>query len=167
MDKVHEAVLNDIRYHARLAMKDPEEYVAQVRSEMDSDSVVHLREMEQEKSSLLERNENLSQQFIRLYDDYSQGLVSQRQYQTLSAHDKAQQSVCEQRLTELDEEQAKLAELAFDVNKFTQEIGKYAGITKLTGTILHLLIDRIEVRESEDLEEKRHIILDIHDKFDG
>jgi DNA-directed RNA polymerase subunit RPC12/RpoP len=78
VNSLYDAVLKDIQYHARLAMDDPEGYVRQTLEHMDNSTAQRRNEIQQEKTSLQAQNESLSQQFIRLYDDFSRGLVSER-----------------------------------------------------------------------------------------
>ena len=165
VNSLYDAVLKDIQYHARLAMDDPEGYVRQTLEHMDNSTAQRRDEIQREKVSLQAQNESLSQQFIRLYDDFSRGLVSERQYQTLSAHYESQQNDCERRIAELDQEQERLQAATVDVERFAKELAQYAGITQLTGTMLNLLLNKIEVHEAVEQSGKRCISLDIHYKF--
>ena len=162
VNSLYDAVLKDIQYHARLAMDDPEGYVRQTLEHMDSSTAQRRDEIQREKTSLQAQNESLSQQFIRLYDDFSRGLVSERQYQTLSAHYESQQNDCERRIAELGQEQERLQAATVDVERFAKELAQYAGITQLTGTMLNLLLNKIEVHEAVEQSGKRCISLDIH-----
>ena len=165
VNSLYDAVLKDIQYHARLAMDDPEGYVRQTLEHMDNSTAQRRDEIQREKVSLQAQNESLSQQFIRLYDDFSRGLVSERQYQTLSAHYESQQNDCERRIAELDQEQERLQAATVDVERFAKELAQHAGITQLTGTMLNLLLNKIEVHEAVEQSGKRCISLDIHYKF--
>jgi hypothetical protein len=51
------------------------------------------------------------------------------------------------------------------VERFAKELAQYAGITQLTGTMLNLLLNKIEVHEAVEQSGKRRISLDIHYKF--
>ncbi|MBQ8935465.1 MAG: recombinase family protein [Oscillospiraceae bacterium] len=162
---LNEAVLEDIRSHARVAMENQSDYICQLLSTLNARTAQEQEAMELELTRLKAQSDGLNQQFIRLYDDLSRGLVSEKQYQALSAHYESQQIACDHRISDLETELQEQRELSIDAERFAEEMGQYAGITELTGTLLNRLVDKIEVYEPTECDGERHIKLKIHYKF--
>ena len=164
---LNEAVLEDIRSHALLAMKDQELYVRQIVANLSVHTAKEREAMEQELSKLKGQSDSLNQQLIRLYDDLGRGVVSEKQFQALSTHYESQQSAYERKIDELETQLRPQHELMLNAERFVDEICQCNGVKALTGTILNRLVEKIEVFEPMNCNGKQHIKLKIHYKFIG
>lgn len=164
---LEKAVLRDIRAHARLAVKDKEAFVRSILSSMDANAAQELQEMEKELSERKAEAQELDQQFIRLYDDLSKGVLTEKRFQMLTAHYEEQQEKCEQRVKELEALMAAKKQDSGKAEQFVKEVSQYANIKELTGEVLNRLIEKIVVYEPTEVKGVLRQKIEIHYRFVG
>ena len=129
------------------------------------DKAIELVKSEIEK--LKKRNAELDQMYIRLYEDYSSGKLSEKKFTMMSAHYEQEQETNEEKLTELEKQyQAKSAATA-NAEQFTESLAQCAGMKKLTATVLNTLIEKIEVHNPIMVNGVREQKLTVYYKFVG
>ena len=142
---IENAVKADIDRHAVKAMKNKEKFISSVLRSMDESNAERSEKVKAEIDKLKKRNAEFDQMYIRLYEDYSDGKLSEKKFTMLSAHYEQEQDANEQKLAELQRQyEAKTAAIT-NAEQFTENLAECAGMKKLTATILNSLIEKVEV----------------------
>ncbi|MCM1376351.1 MAG: recombinase family protein [Muribaculum sp.] len=164
---IENAVKADIDRHAEKAMKNKEKFINNVLRGMNESSVARSEKTKAEIDRLKSRNAELDKMYIRLYEDYSGGKLSEKKFTMMSAHYEQEQETNEERLTELEKQyQAKSAATA-NAEQFTESLAQCAGMKKLTASVLNTLIEKIEVHNPVMVNGVKEQKLTIYYKFVG
>ena len=83
---IENAIKADIDRHAVKAMKDKEKFINNVLLSMNESSAERSEKVKAEIEKLKKRNAELDQMYIRLYEDYSGGRLSEKKFTMMSAH---------------------------------------------------------------------------------
>ena len=96
--EVWQTVQDIIDRHAAKAMKDKEKSIKSVLHSMNKSSAERSYRIKAEIDKLKARNAELDQMYIKLYEDYSGGVLSEKKFAMLSAHYEQEQKENEGRL---------------------------------------------------------------------
>ena len=99
---IENAIKADIDRHAVKAMKDKEKFINNVLLSMNESSAERSEKIKAEIDKLKKRNTELDQMYIRLYEDYSSGKLSEKKFTMMSAHYEQEQDANEEKLSELE-----------------------------------------------------------------
>ena len=145
-----ESVLNDINHFAKLALND-EKAVKKIEKQLSETDKSETKKLEREQKKIKKRLTELDKLFSSLYEDKVLENITQRNFEMMSSKYQEEQNGLEERLAEITETIEKALLQSQGVNDFVNLIKKYDGITELTSTIVHELIDKITVSEREKL----------------
>ena len=164
---LHNTVLNDIKRHARAAITNDGKMLTRITEKLD---LCNKKEVENAKREVLKAKTRLNEvdkMFSKLYEDRCAGVVSERNFKTMTAGYEQEQSELERKISELEYSIDKNRSDVINAERFIQEIKDYAEITELTAALLNKLIERITVDEAEVINGERVQNVRIYYKFIG
>lgn len=164
---IENAIKADIDRHAVKAMKDKEKFINNVLLSMNESSVERSEKIKAEIEKLKKRNAELDQMYIRLYEDYSSGKLSEKKFTMMSAHYEQEQDANEEKLSELERQHKEKSAAIANAEQFTESLAQCAGMKKLTATVLNTLIEKIEVHNPVMVNGVKEQKLTIYYKFVG
>lgn len=103
--------------------------------------------LQRELDSMRRRETELTALFKRLYEDNVLGRITNEQFRMLSADYTNEQNSLKERTSQAVERINKLQESISNVSRFVEKAKRYTEIPELTGELLNLFIERIEVGE--------------------
>ena len=164
---IENAIKADIDRHAVKAMKDKEKFINNVLLSMNESSAERSEKIKAEIEKLKKRNAELDQMYIRLYEDYSGGKLSEKKFTMMSAHYEQEQDANEEKLSELERQHKAKSVAVTNAEQFTESLAQCAGMKKLTATVLNTLIEKIEVHNPVMVNGVREQKLTVYYKFVG
>ncbi len=164
---IENAIKADIDRHAVKAMKDKEKFINNVLLSMNESSAERSEKIKAEIDKLKKRNTELDQMYIRLYEDYSSGKLSEKKFTMMSAHYEQEQDANEEKLSELERQHKAKSVAVTNAEQFTESLAQCAGMKKLTATVLNTLIEKIEVHNPVMVNGVKEQKLTVYYKFVG
>lgn len=164
---IENAIKADIDRHAVKAMKDKEKFINNVLLSMNESSAERSEKIKAEIEKLKKRNAELDQMYIRLYEDYSSGKLSEKKFTMMSAHYEQEQDANEEKLLELERQHKAKSAADTNAEQFTESLAQCAGMKKLTATVLNTLIEKIEVHNPVMVNGVKEQKLTVYYKFVG
>ena len=164
---IENAIKADIDRHAIKAMKDKEKFINNVLLSMNESSAERSEKVKAEIDKLKKRNAELDQMYIRLYEDYSSGRLSEKKFTMMSAHYEQEQDANEEKLLELEKRHKEKSVAVANAEQFTESLSQCAGMKKLTATVLNTLIEKIEVHNPVMVNGVKEQKLTVYYKFVG
>lgn len=164
---IENAIKADIDRHAVKAMKDKEKFINNVLLSMNESSAERSEKIKAGIEKLKKRNAELDQMYIRLYEDYSGGKLSEKKFTMMSAHYEQEQDANEEKLLELKRQQKAKSVAVTNAEQFTESLAQCAGMKKLTATVLNTLIEKIEVHNPVMVNGVKEQKLTVYYKFVG
>ena len=164
---IENAIKADIDRHAVKAMKDKEKFINNVLLSMNESSAERSEKIKSEIEKLKKRNAELDQMYIRLYEDYSGGRLSEKKFTMMSAHYEQEQDANEEKLSELERQHKAKSVAVTNAEQFTESLAQCAGMKKLTATVLNTLIEKIEVHNPVMVNGVKEQKLTVYYKFVG
>ena len=164
---IENAIKADIDRHAIKAMKDKEKFINNVLLSMNESSAERSEKVKAEIGKLKKRNAELDQMYIRLYEDYSSGKLSEKKFTMMSAHYEQEQDTNEEKLSELERQHKEKSAAVTNAEQFTESLAQCAGMKKLTATVLNTLIEKIEVHNPVMVNGVKEQKLTVYYKFVG
>ena len=164
---IENAIKADIDRHAIKAMKDKEKFINNVLLSMNESSAERSEKVKAEIDKLKKRNAELDQMYIRLYEDYSSGRLSEKKFTMMSAHYEQEQDANEEKLSELERQHKEKSAAVTNAEQFTESLAQCAGMKKLTATVLNTLIEKIEVHNPVMVNGVKEQKLTVYYKFVG
>ena len=164
---IENAIKADIDRHAVKAMKDKEKFINNVLLSMNESNAERSEKVKAEIDKLKKRNAELDQMYIRLYEDYSSGKLSEKKFTMMSAHYEQEQDASEKKLSELERQHKEKSATVTNAEQFTESLAQCAGMKKLTATVLNTLIEKIEVHNPVMVNGEKEQKLTVYYKFVG
>ena len=164
---IENAIKADIDRHAVKAMKDKEKFINNVLLSMNESNAERSEKVKAEIEKLKKRNAELDQMYIRLYEDYSGGKLSEKKFTMMSAHYEQEQDANEEKLLELERQHKAKSAAVTNAEQFTESLAQCAGMKKLTATVLNTLIEKIEVHNPVMVNGVKEQKLTVYYKFVG
>ena len=164
---IENAIKADIDRHAVKAMKDKEKFINNVLLSMNESSAERSEKIKAEIDKLKKRNAELDQMYIRLYEDYSSGKLSEKKFTMMSAHYEQEQDANEEKLSELERRHKEKSAAVTNAEQFTESLEQCAGMKKLTAAVLNTLIEKIEVHNPVMVNGEKEQKLTVYYKFVG
>jgi DNA invertase Pin-like site-specific DNA recombinase len=164
---LYDAVLADIRLHAKLALKNGDAFARQImerkKSQQKADSVEQSRELKKAKARLSE----LDGLFQKLYEDRASGAIGERNYRLLSGKYEEEQQALEKRISSAEQSIKNVEQAVRDVRSWVNAIQQYIDTMELTAPMLHELIEKITVGERKMENGEQTQAITIYYKFVG
>ena len=164
---IESAIKANIDRHASQAMKDKEKFIKSVLRSMNESSAERSDKTKAEIEKLKSRNAELDRMYIKLYEDYSGGVLSEKKFTMLSAHYEQEQKDNEEKLKGLEKQYRAKSTAISNAEQFTDSLMQCASMKKLNATILNTLIEKIEVHNPVVVNGTKEQKLTVYYKFVG
>ena len=164
---LYETVLNDIRRLAKYAIDHDDKMVSDIISKLNSDASESTQKQERELMKAKKRLAELDKMFVTLYEDKVSGEISDRNYKQVAASYEQEQAQLEHQISGYEENLRNAKVNDENADAFVSFIKEYAGIEELNTAILHTLIDKIIIHESEKIDGEKVQKIEIYYKFVG
>ncbi len=164
---LYSAVLSDIKRLANKAINDDKKMISSIAAKLNKDEKDVIKQAERDLKKANKRLMELDRLFAKLYEEHVSGDISERNYSSLSASYEAEQKTLETKIIELNKIIKTNRENGENAENFVDTIKNYADITELSQSLLHTLIDKIEVHEPEEINGELIQKLDVYYKFVG
>ena len=148
---LYEVVLADIRHHAQIASQDPEKFYNELLEKVEGKVSAVSAQMIKSLEELKQRNKELDKMFLKCYEDRSKGVLSEKRFSMIADSIEKEQAEVLAKIADVEEQIEERSAKAKDVEYFAEEIRKCANITELTDELLHKLIKRIEVGQTQEI----------------
>lgn len=146
---LEEAVLGDIRLHAESVIKDKERFIKGILKDMGSINRDRSKSLSDRVRKLKAEVAEADERYVKLYDELSNGIISESKFKLLSGRIEERQKVALSEIGRL-EEQLKTSEAdAEAVELFADQLADATKIKELSSELLNRLVDKIEVSEKE------------------
>lgn len=140
-------VLYRLRRVTGFARSNPKEFADYIHKNDSKQLRKQMNALQKEISTMERRNVELDMLFQRLYEDHVRGIITERQFKSLSSRYDKEQEQIEQALPDKEAQLEKLKESASNVERFIQKAKSHSDIQELTPELLRLFIEKIEVGE--------------------
>lgn len=164
---IESAIKADIDRHADKAMKDKDNFINSVLRSMNHSIEERTGKTKAEIETLKARNAELDRMYVKLYEDYSGGVLSEKKFTMLSAHYEQEQKKNEGRLERLEKQYRAKSAAVTSAEQFTESLTECASMKKLTAAILNTLIEKIEVHNPVIVNGAKEQKLTVYYKFVG
>ncbi|MDI9499667.1 MAG: Recombinase [Pelotomaculum sp. PtaU1.Bin035] len=142
-----EIVLDDLRRVTHFARQNEALFIQHINQKNSAETKREIDGLQRELDSMRRRETELTALFKRLYEDNVLGRITNEQFRMLSADYNDEQNSLKERIPQATERIIKLQESISNVSRFVEKVKRYTEIPELTGELLHLFIERIEVGE--------------------
>ena len=164
---LYEAVLADIRKHAKEALRDDKGMMERLINQLGTDKKTHDKAVKKELSNKRTRLAEVDRLFAKLYEDMADGRISDRNYGMMRHKYEAEQAALQKRIDEIEAKITEKVEKKDSIQQYTCLIKEYAGIKELDAALLNRLIDKITVTEPTEVDGEKVQEIRIYYKFIG
>ena len=164
---VHEVVLADIQKHAGQALTDRKAMVTEIAERLNLQMSADREQQKKELRQCKQRVSEIENLYVKLYEDLTRELLTEKRFQMLSARYDSEQEELTAKIKELEKSAIADKEQLSSIEQFAEQISGYAGITELNFKIINQLIEKILVSEPVEVDGQKIQRLTIHYKFIG
>ena len=152
VDFLEQVVLGEIRRLTQFASRYENDFVKAVVGHSQQAATERQKEKQQKVKTLQNREAELDNLFVRIYEDNASGKITDERFSKLSAKYETEQADISERLKELKAELGKETDKSMSTDMFIAIVRKYTRAKKLTQRMLNELVDYIEVHHAEKID---------------
>ena len=162
-----EAVLGDIRSHAKMALDDMEGFAAKLASQSGDKEEQQIQALYDELKAAEERCSELDNVMEQFYEDKVAGALSEARFRKLADKYECEQSALEKHVEHLKTEVEQRSANKMDASAWLELIKGYTDIQELDRIVLGELVEKITVGEAQVIDGVKHIEITIYYRFVG
>lgn len=166
-DAIAQVVKMELQYMATLLDEHENELAAALEKKTNADSIREKKLIEAELQKAIVRNERVASLYEKLYEDNAEGKVTDEWFMQLSHKYEVERMELKAKIAEYKERLRRLAENNRNKENFISAVRKFMEMKELTPALLHELIERIEVYETEGTGKNRTQRIMIYYRFVG
>ena len=166
-DAIAQVVKMELQYMATLLDEHEDEFAEALEKKTNADSVREKKLIEAELQKAIVRNERVAGLYEKLYEDNAEGKVTDEWFMQLSHKYEVERMELKAKIAECKERLRQLAENNRNKENFISAVRKFMEMKELTPALLHELIERIEVYETEGTGKNRTQRIMIYYRFVG
>ena len=167
LNKLSALVLNDVQRHSTLAADNSKKYTEYLLSISENETNGKTASLQKETTKCKKRLDEIDTLIQKLYEDMTFGIITQKRFISLSAKLESEQSELEKRYAELTEILGNSVNKSRNVESFSKLVRQYTDITELDSELVHTLIEKIVVHETEIVDGEKIKRVDIFYRFIG
>ncbi|MCD8362175.1 MAG: recombinase family protein [Lachnospiraceae bacterium] len=133
---------------ARYVLEDEKEFIEQLQNQYQLQQSKDAYDTEKELAEAKHRMQELDSLIRGLYENYTAGLLPERQYRKLMAVYDSEQGTLEKRVMELESNGENSSGNAIQPERFIRLIKKYNDFSELTTPMLYDLVEKVIIHES-------------------
>ena len=166
-DAIAQVVMMELQYMATLLDEHEDEFAEALEKKANADSIKEKKLIEAELQKAIVRNERVANLYEKLYEDNAEGKVTDEWFMQLSHKYEVERMELKAKIAEYKERLRRLFENNRNKESFISAVRKFMEMKELTPALLHELIDRIEVYETEGTGKNRTQRIMIYYRFVG
>ncbi|MDT3698092.1 MAG: recombinase family protein [Thermincola sp.] len=143
-------VLDDLQRVTHFARQQEALFIQHINRKNSAETRREIERLQRELDVMRRRDTELSTLFKRTYEDNVLGRITNEQFRMLSADYNSEQNSLKDRIPQTVDRIEKLQASISNVSRFIDKAKRYTEINELTGELLNLFIERIEVGEREE-----------------
>ena len=147
-DTLYVYVLSRIQYWSHRAQLSEEKLLQQILKNGDRERMTAAKRQESELKRAEKRKAEVDGKFVRMYEDWSAGRITEYNFNLLTKKYQAEQLELEEKISRLQAELSEEQQTALDAEKWVALIKQYANPTELTAELLNTLIEKIIIHEA-------------------
>lgn len=147
-DTLYVYVLSRIQYWSHRAQLSEEKLLQQILKNGDRERITAAKRQESELKRAEKRKAEVDGKFVRMYEDWSAGRITEYNFNLLTKKYQAEQLELEEKISRLQAELTAEQQTALDAEKWVALIKQYANPTELTAELLNTLIEKIVIHEA-------------------
>lgn len=140
-------VLDDLRRVTHFARQQTTLFMQHINQKNSVEARREIDRLQRELGQMRRRDAELSTLFKRLYEDNVLGKVTNEQFWMLSGDYNTEQKSLKERIPQIADRIEKLQSSISNVSRFIEKANRYTEINELSGEVLNLFIEKIEVGE--------------------
>ena len=160
-------VLSDIQRHSTLAAKNSTKYAEYLLNISAKKQDGKRTSLKKEAEKCRRRLDEIDTLILKLYEDKVFEIISQERFVSMSAKLETEQIELKSRFAELTEYLNSSVEKSRNADSFAELIQQYTNITTLDEELVHTLIEKIVVHETEVVDGEKVKRVDIFYRFIG
>ena len=166
-DAIAQVVKMELQYMATLLDEHEDEFAEALEKKANADSIKEKQLIEAELQKAIVRNERVANLYEKLYEDNAEGKVTDEWFMQLSHKYEVERMELKAKIAEYKERLRRLFENNRNKESFISAVRKFMEMKELTPALLHELIERIEVYETEGKGKNRTQRIMIYYRFVG
>ena len=167
LDPLNTIVLNDIKRHAELAKEKGKKYAEYLLKSSEKESGSKKAASQKEADKCHRRLTEIDTLIQRLYEDMTFEVITRERFMALSANLETEQKALKARYAELTECITNGESNVKNADMFADLIRQYTDITVLDSELVHTLIEKVVIHESEEIDGENVKRVDIFYRFIG
>ena len=140
--------MSRIQYWSHRAQMSEEKLLQQILKNGDRERITAAKRQESELQRAEKRKAEVDGKFVRMYEDWSAGRITEYNFNLLTKKYQAEQLELEEKISRLQAELSAEQQTALDAEKWVALIKQYANPTELTAELLNTLIEKIVIHEA-------------------
>ena len=161
------AVLADIQSHAQKAIRDKEKFIRNVMRRMGANGQDKAKAFAEKVAKLRKENADADERYVKLYDDLSNGIITETKFKMLSGRIEEKQAKANAEIERLEKQIEGVKADAEAIGLFADQLAEATTIKELSSELLNRLIEKIEVSEKECVDGETTQTVRIYYKFVG
>lgn len=160
-------VLGDIRKHTELTQEERTQIAAALLEQKSQDEKQSSKQLERKLAEIEQRLAVTKTAFKKLYEDRINGVLPEEMFSEMMASYKTEQEGLQKQQLELSAKLETQAETEQDISKWLELIAQHEQLDELDRTAITSLIEYVEIKETFDEIDMRHLELTIYYRFIG
>ncbi len=167
-DVLYTYVLDRLQFWSDLAQKDEKNLLERLLQTGDKMRQAEKKKQASDLRKAEKRKSTVNDLFIRRYEDWSAGRITESNFNMLSERYQAEQVELDEKIAALKAAMEENAQSTENAEKWVKLIGKYSNITELDAPLLNTLIEKIVIHEGvKGPDKKRTQEVEIYYRFVG
>jgi DNA invertase Pin-like site-specific DNA recombinase len=155
LEKLTTFVLKDIQKHAWFAADNAKKYAEYLLSISENETNGKKASLQKETAQCKRRLDEIDTLIQKSYEDMTFGIITQKRFVSLSAKLEAEQVELEKRYDVITGALNDSVNKSRNVDSFSELIKQYTDITELDSELVHTLIEKIIVHETEVIDNEK------------
>ena len=147
-DALYDYVLDRLQFWAALAVRDEEQLLERLLQNGSQNRVAECKKQKAELRKAEKRKATVDSLFVKMYEDWSAGRITESNFNLLSERYQAEQTELDVKITSLKAAMESDEQSAEDAGKWVKLIRQYSEITELDAPLLNTLIEKIVIHEA-------------------
>ena len=148
-DALYAYVLDRLQFWVALAMTDEQEVLERLLQRGGQNQTAERKKQTAELRKSEKRKAAINDLFVKMYEDWSAGRITESNFNMLSERYQAEQAELDSRITSLKSAMEQTDQSAEDARKWVALIRQYSEITELDAPLLNTLIEKIVIHEGQ------------------
>ena len=166
-DAIEQVVTLELRTLSKCLCDNEEDFATLLADKTNADIFKEKKHLESELQKCLMRSEQVSELYIKCYEDNVAGKLSDEMFMRFSQKYETERLELKEKIFAYRKRLSEVDEMQLGKEKFIAAVRKFMQMDKLTAPLLQELIDRIDVYEVTGTGKNRKQMIKIHYKFVG